>query len=144
MLPEPLEYPPPDPPFAFAKEIVGTPTRENAIVAAMSFVVFKTCFLSMDFADRSRAHHYPTAMVGKNVRFEKFRVVPCSCPGDDSSVLFLTGISTTMRHGVSQDLLLRLKPVIERTLMDASFIVLEGSRGDPFVKIFRNGRCGRY
>jgi hypothetical protein len=45
---------------------------------------------------------------------------------------------------VSQDLLLRLKPVIERTLMDASFIVLEGSRGDPFVKIFRNGRCGRY
>jgi hypothetical protein len=42
MLPEPLEYPPPDPPLAFAKETVGTPMRENTMVAAMSFVVFKT------------------------------------------------------------------------------------------------------
>jgi hypothetical protein len=74
MLPEPLEYPPPDPPLAFAKEMVGTPTRENAMVAAMIFVVFKTCFLSMDFTDRPRTHHYPTALVGENIRLEKFRV----------------------------------------------------------------------
>jgi hypothetical protein len=51
MLPEvPLllepEYPPPDPPRAFAKERVGTPIRDSMIVAAMSFVVVKTHFLS--------------------------------------------------------------------------------------------------
>jgi hypothetical protein len=57
MLPEalplrdPLEYPPPEPPLAFAKDRVGTPIRESTTVAAMSFVVFKTSFLSMDFAD---------------------------------------------------------------------------------------------
>jgi hypothetical protein len=51
LLRDPLEYPPPEPPLAFAKDRVGTPIRENTMVAAMSFVVFKTSFLSMDFAD---------------------------------------------------------------------------------------------
>jgi hypothetical protein len=69
--------------------------------------------------------------------------------GDDLSVLLLTGVSTTMRHVsvpcflLSEDLLLRLKPVIKRTLTDASFVVLEGSCGDSFVEICRHGRCGR-
>jgi hypothetical protein len=58
MLPEPLEYPPPDPPLAFAKEKVGTPIRENTRVAAMSFVLFKTSFLSIDVADQSGARLY--------------------------------------------------------------------------------------
>ena len=44
---------------------------------------------------------------------------------------------------LSEDLLLRLKPVIKRTLTDASFVVLEGSCGDPFVEICRHGRCVR-
>lgn len=48
LLREPLEYPPPDPPLAFAKEMVGTPIRDNAMHAAMSLVVFKTGFLSID------------------------------------------------------------------------------------------------
>jgi hypothetical protein len=51
LLRDPLEYPPPEPPLAFAKDRVGTPIRENTMVAAMSFVVFKTSFLSMVFAD---------------------------------------------------------------------------------------------
>jgi hypothetical protein len=51
LLRDPLEYPPPEPPLAFAKDRVGTPIREITMVAAMSFVVFKTSFLSMDFAD---------------------------------------------------------------------------------------------
>jgi hypothetical protein len=42
-----------------------------------------------------------------------------------------------------KDLLLRLKPVIKRTLADASFVVLERSCGDPFVERCRHGRCGR-
>jgi hypothetical protein len=66
--------------------------------------------------------------------------------GDDSSGLLLTGVSTTIRHVsipcvlLSEDLLLRLKPVIKRTLTDASFVVLEGSCGDPFVEMCRHGR----
>jgi len=69
--------------------------------------------------------------------------------GDDLSALLLTGVSTTMRHVsipwflLSEDLLLRLKPIIKRTLTDASFIVLEGSCGDPFVEICRHRRCVR-
>jgi hypothetical protein len=69
--------------------------------------------------------------------------------GDDLSVLLLTGVSTTMRHVsipsflLSEDLLLRLKPVIKRTLTDASFVALVGSCGDPFVEICRHGRCVR-
>jgi hypothetical protein len=51
LLRDPLEYPPPEPPLAFAKDRVGTPIRENTMVAEMSFVAFKTSFLSMDFAD---------------------------------------------------------------------------------------------
>ena len=45
---DPLEKPPPDPPRAFAKERVGTPIRDNTMVAAMSFVLFKARFLSID------------------------------------------------------------------------------------------------
>ena len=44
---------------------------------------------------------------------------------------------------LSEDLLLRLKPVIKRTLTDASFVDLVGSCGDPFVEIYRHGRCVR-
>ena len=36
---------------------------------------------------------------------------------------------------LSEDLLLRLKPVIKWTLTDASFVDLTGSCGDPFVEI---------
>jgi len=48
LLLEPLEYPPPDPPFALAKETVGTPIRDTTTNAAMSFVVVKKSFLSID------------------------------------------------------------------------------------------------
>jgi len=63
------------------------------------------------------------------------------------SVLLLAGLSTTMRHisilclGLSEDLLLRLKPVIKGALTDASFVVFVGSCGDPFMEISRHGRC---
>jgi len=56
------------------------------------------------------------------------------------SVLLLTGESTTIRQGstpsvlLSEDLLLRLKPVIKRTLADASFVVRKGAYGDPFME----------
>jgi hypothetical protein len=56
MLPEeppprgPLENPPPDPPRAFAKEMVGIPTIDNTMNAAISFVIFKAGFLSFGFA----------------------------------------------------------------------------------------------
>ena len=65
------------------------------------------------------------------------------------SVLFLTGVSTTMRHVsipctlLSENLLLRLKPVIKRIVTDASFVVLEGVCGDPFVEHCRHGRGAR-
>lgn len=60
-------------------------------------------------------------------------------PNDELSTLFLPGGSTTIRHvGMPDvpwfDLLLRLKPVIKRTLTEASFVVLEGACGDPFVE----------
>lgn len=57
MLPEepplrdPLENPPPDPPRAFAKEMVGMPTKDNTMNAAMSLVIFKAGFLSLEFAE---------------------------------------------------------------------------------------------
>ena len=60
--------------------------------------------------------------------------------GNDVSVLLFTGVFTTVRRGsipcvlLSEDFLLRLKPVIERTLTDASFVDLKGSCGDPFVE----------
>jgi hypothetical protein len=41
LLRDPLENPPPDPPRAFAKEIVGTPTNITTRHAARSLVVFK-------------------------------------------------------------------------------------------------------
>ena len=55
LLLEPLEYPPPypPPPRALAKDTVGTPIREITIIAAMSFVVFKIRFLSIDVAGQS-------------------------------------------------------------------------------------------
>ena len=66
MLPEPpprdpLEKPPPDPPLAFAKEMAGTPMRDNAIHAAMNFVVFKTSFLSLDVGGHSLTRYHPTS-----------------------------------------------------------------------------------
>jgi hypothetical protein len=55
---EPLEYPPPyPPPLALAKDTVGTPIREITIIAAMTFVVFKTSFLSIDVAGQSNTQH---------------------------------------------------------------------------------------
>jgi hypothetical protein len=45
---EPLENPPPDPPRALAKEMVGRPTKDKTRHAAMSFVVFKLFILSLD------------------------------------------------------------------------------------------------
>ncbi len=59
------------------------------------------------------------------------------------SVLLLTSVSTTMWHVAipcfhfSKDLLLCLKPVIEGALTDASFVVLVGSCGDPFLESCR-------
>ena len=67
--------------------------------------------------------------------------------GEDLSVLILTGISATMRlvripyFLLSEDFLLSLKPVIKRTLTDASFVVFVGSCGDPLVERCRHGRC---
>jgi len=58
---DPLEYPPPDPPRAFAKERVGTPIRDNTMVAAISFVLFKVRFLSIDVANQSRTSQYPNS-----------------------------------------------------------------------------------
>jgi hypothetical protein len=58
LLLEPLEYPPPDPPFALAKDTVGTPIRDNTMHVAMSFVVFKTGFLSVDVVDQSSTQLY--------------------------------------------------------------------------------------
>ena len=58
------------------------------------------------------------------------------------SVLLLTGRPTTIRHVsspcvlLSEDLLFRLKPVIKRTLTDASLVVLEGTCGDLFMECF--------
>ncbi len=56
------------------------------------------------------------------------------------SVLPLTGGPTTIRQVSmsclrwSEDLLLRLKPVIKWTLTDASFVVLEDTCGDAFME----------
>ena len=56
------------------------------------------------------------------------------------SVLLPTGGSTKMRQVsiqcllLSENLLLRLKPVIKWTLTDASFVDLKGSCGDPFME----------
>jgi len=48
LLRDPLVYPPPEPPLAFANDTVGTPMRESIITVAMSFVVFTmSSFLSI-------------------------------------------------------------------------------------------------
>jgi len=44
---------------------------------------------------------------------------------------------------MSEDFLLRLKPVIKWASTDASFVVFEGSCGNLFVERCRHGRCGR-
>src|SRR5207247_274251 len=44
---------------------------------------------------------------------------------------------------LSEDFLLRLKPVIKGASTDASFVVFVGSYGNPFVERCRHGRCGR-
>ena len=72
---EPLENPPPDPPRAFAKETVGTPTRVKIMDAAMSFVVFKTGFLSIEFTEEPRASYYPTSYGTRKPNFQNRRVV---------------------------------------------------------------------
>ncbi|CAE6787657.1 conserved hypothetical protein [Nitrospira defluvii] len=55
---DPLENPPPDPPRAFAKDKVGTPTRAHTRQAAISFVVFTLCILSPH--DRVTRHVSPS------------------------------------------------------------------------------------
>jgi hypothetical protein len=65
------------------------------------------------------------------------------------SILLLIGVSTTMRAFsmpyalLSEDLLLRLKPVIKGASTEASFVVFVGSCGNPFVERCRHGRGGR-
>src|SRR2546427_11164632 len=44
---------------------------------------------------------------------------------------------------LSEDLLLRPKPVIKGASTDASFVVFVGSCGNPFVERCRHGRGGR-
>jgi hypothetical protein len=62
LLLDPLENPPPyPPPLALAKDRVGTPIREITIHTAMSFVVFKTSFLSIDVAGYSNTRHHPNS-----------------------------------------------------------------------------------
>ena len=52
----PLENPPPDPPRAFAKEMVGTPTKDNTRHAAINLVVFKRYVLSMERENSLKPH----------------------------------------------------------------------------------------
>jgi hypothetical protein len=77
LLLEPLENPPPyPPPLALAKDTVGTPIREITIIAAMSFVVFKISFLSIDVADQSSSTILTEAFPRKpNIR--GLRVLRC-------------------------------------------------------------------
>jgi len=77
LLLEPLENPPPyPPPLALAKDTVGTPIREITIIAAMSFVVFKISFLSIDVADQSSSTILAEAVPRKpNIR--SLRVLRC-------------------------------------------------------------------
>jgi hypothetical protein len=77
LLLEPLENPPPyPPPLALAKDTVGTPIREITIIAAMSFVVFKISFLSIDVADQSSSTILAEAVPRKpNIR--GLRVLRC-------------------------------------------------------------------
>ena len=70
-------------------------------------------------------------------------------PGNDLSVLLLTGGPATIRQVSmscllsSEDLLLRLKPVINWTLTYASFVVREGTCGNPFMECCWHRRGGR-
>ena len=52
-------------------------------------------------------------------------------------------LRTSLRAFFFEDFPLRLKPVIKGTLAGALFVDLAGSRLDPCVEIFRQGRCGR-
>ena len=75
LLLEPPEYPPPNPPpLALAKDTVGTPISEITIIAAMSFVVFKTGFLSIDVAISQILSITVADTVPKNLRFKNFLV----------------------------------------------------------------------
>lgn len=62
---DPLEYPPPDPPRAFAKERVGAPIRDNTMVAAMSCVLFKASVLSIDVRNQSVRDRDPNSIGSK-------------------------------------------------------------------------------
>ena len=69
---EPPEYPPPNPPpLALAKDTVGTPISEITIIAAMSFVVFKTRFLSIDVTGQPHTHHHPSRYGPKKTKYSR-------------------------------------------------------------------------
>ena len=59
---EPLEYPPPDPPLALAKETAGVPIRAITMNEAISFVWFKAGSLFIDGMDESHAQAILPAM----------------------------------------------------------------------------------
>ena len=65
----PLENPPPDPPRAFAKEIVGTPTRDNTRHAAINLVVFKRYVLSIERQNQSGMIGYPNSNAERKPTF---------------------------------------------------------------------------
>ena len=90
---EPPEYPPPNPPpLALAKDTVGTPIREITIIAAMSFVVFKISFLSIDVADQSSSTILTEAFPRKpNIR--GLRVLRCDVrPLNDALPILYTSL----------------------------------------------------
>src|SRR5438046_10208618 len=89
LLLEPLENPPPyPPPLALAKDTVGTPIREITIIAAMTFVVFKISFLSIDVADQSSRTILAEAVPRKpNIR--GLRVSRCSVWPKEEALHFL-------------------------------------------------------
>ena len=69
---EPLEYPPPNPPpLALANDTVGIPISEITIIAAMSLVVFKIRFLSIDVAGQSNTHRHPSRSGPKKTEYSR-------------------------------------------------------------------------
>jgi hypothetical protein len=64
---DPLVYPPPEPPLAFANENVGAPTRETMRTVAMRCVVFKGTFLSIQYRADRTGHHHLTARGSEDV-----------------------------------------------------------------------------
>jgi hypothetical protein len=58
---DPLEYPPPDPPRAFANERVGIPISAATIQTVMSFELFDMGFLSQQGDSLWQAQEYPSS-----------------------------------------------------------------------------------